>query len=207
MRDRLARAGFKEKLLGEHQPPVTHYQLGEEQGSFYAEFLTPLIGGEYDREGNRRATTQKAGIISQSLRYVDLLLASPWKVDLSPADGFLFEKVKEVRLPNPTCFIAQKLLIHERRDRHARAKDVLYVHDTIELFGASLDALHENWNKTARQELSKNAIRTIKEAAFVLFSNVSDDIRGASRAAAGRALEPERIRELCYAGLQIIFNG
>jgi hypothetical protein len=39
----------------------------------------------------------------------------------------------------------------------------------------------------------------------VLFSNVSDEIRGASQAAAGRALTPERIRELCYAGLKVIF--
>jgi hypothetical protein len=120
LRDRLTHAGFKEKFLGEHQPPATHYQLGDDEGPFYVEFLTPLIGGEYDREGNRRATTQVAGITSQNLRYVDLLLASPWKVDLFPANGFLFEKVKEVRVPSPTRFIAQKLLIYERRDRRAR---------------------------------------------------------------------------------------
>jgi hypothetical protein len=139
------------------------------------------------------------------LRYVDLLLASPWKVDLFPADGFLFEKVKEVRVPSPTRFIAQKLLIYERRDRRARAKEILYLHDTIELFGASLNVLQEEWKGSARQELSKNAILTIEEAALVLFSKVSDEIRGASQAAAGRALTPERIRELCYAGLRVIF--
>jgi hypothetical protein len=155
LRDRLTHAGFKEKFLGEHQPPATHYQLGDDEGPFYVEFLTPLIGGEYDREGNRRATTQVAGITSQNLRYVDLLLASPWKVDLFPANGFLFEKVKEVRVPSPTRFIAQKLLIYERRDRRARAKEILYLHDTIELFGASLDVLQEEWKESARQELSK----------------------------------------------------
>ena len=206
LRECLARAGFKEKFLGEHQPPVTHYQLGDEEGSFYAEFLTPLIGSEYDRDGNRRATTHVAGITSQNLRYVDLLLGSPWKVDLSPANGFLLEKVKEVRLANPTRFIAQKLLIHEQRDRRARAKDILYLHDTIELFGASLDALQEEWKGSARQELSENAIRTVEGAGGVLFSKISDDIRSAGQAAAGRALTPERIRELCYAGLKAIFK-
>ena len=60
LRDRLASAGFKERFLGEHQPPATHYRLGDEEGSFYVEFLTPLIGGEHDREGNLRATTRVA---------------------------------------------------------------------------------------------------------------------------------------------------
>jgi hypothetical protein len=197
LRDRLAHAGFKEKFLGEHQPPATHYQLGDEEGSFYVEFLTPLIGGEYDREGNRRATTQVAGITSQNLRYVDLLLASPWKVDLSPADGFFFDKVKEVRVPSPTRFIAQKLLIYERRDRRARAKEILYLHDTIELFGASLDVLQEEWKGSARQELSKNAILTIEEAALVLFSKMSDEIRGGAVCSfhrRGEVVEPRRTR-------------
>lgn len=34
LRDRLASAGFKERFLGEHQPPATHYRLGDEEGSF-----------------------------------------------------------------------------------------------------------------------------------------------------------------------------
>ena len=35
--------------------------------------------------------------------------------------------------------MAQKLLIHEQRERRSRAKDILYLHDTIELLGAALD--------------------------------------------------------------------
>lgn len=38
LRARLASAGFKEQFLGEHRPPATHYQLGDKEGSFYAEF-------------------------------------------------------------------------------------------------------------------------------------------------------------------------
>ena len=75
LRDRLASAGFKERFLGEHQPPATRYRLGEEEGSFYVEFLTPFIGSEHDRDGNLRATTRVAGVTSQNLRYVDLLRA------------------------------------------------------------------------------------------------------------------------------------
>jgi hypothetical protein len=64
----LIAANFKEQFLGEDQPPTTHYQLGDEAGAFYAEFLTPLIGSEYDRDGKRRATTRVAGVTSQNLR-------------------------------------------------------------------------------------------------------------------------------------------
>jgi hypothetical protein len=207
LRDRLASAGFKEKFLGEHQPPATHYQLGDEEGSFYAEFLTPLIGGEYDRDGNLRATARVGGITSQNLRYVDLLLGSPWNVELSRATGFPFENAKQIQIAHPTRFIAQKLLIQDRRERRSRAKDILYLHDTIELFGDSLDVLQEEWNLGTKQALSENAIRTVEGAADGLFSKVSEDVRGAVQAAAGRALTPERMQELCYAGLKLIFEA
>jgi hypothetical protein len=123
LRQRLTSAGFRERFLGEHQPPATRYQLGDEEGSFYVEFLTPLIGSEHDRRGNRRATRRVAGVTSQNLRYVDVLLGSPWKVKLSQANGFPFEDPKQIQIAHPTRFMAQKLLIHDRRERRSRAKD------------------------------------------------------------------------------------
>jgi len=206
LRDRLTSAGFKEQFLGEHQPPATHYRLGDEEGSFYVEFLSPLIGSGHDRRGNRRATTRVAGVTSQNLRYVDLLLGSPWKVELSKANGFPFENPKQIQIAHPTRFMAQKLVIHDRRERRFRAKDILYLHDSIELFGASLDVLGEEWNLAVRPALSNSAVRTIESAADVLFSKVTDDIRSAVQAAAGRALTPEGVQELCRAGLKIVFG-
>ena len=111
-----------------------------------------------------------------------------------------------IRIAHPTRCMAQKLLIHDRRERRSRAKDILYLHDTIELFGASLDVLGEEWKLTAIPELSESAIRTIEASADAVFSKVTDDIRGAAQAAAGRALTPERIQELCRAGLQAGFG-
>lgn len=204
LRDRLTRADFKERFLGDDQPPATHYELGEGGGAFYAEFLTPLIGSEYDRKGNRRATAQVGGITSQNLRYVELLLDSPWMIELSRANGFSFEAPKHVRIAHPTRFMAQKLLIHEKRNRHSRAKDILYLHDTIELLGGSLDVLREEWTRM-RQALSEGAIRTVERAVDTMFSKVTDDIRGAAQAAAGRALTPQAVQELCRAGLKIVF--
>ena len=100
--------------------------------------------------------------------------------------------------------MAQKLLIHEKRDRHSRAKDILYLHDTIELLGGSLDVLTEEWDRL-KQELSEGAIRTVERAVDTMFSKITDDIRGAAQAAAGRGLTPQAVQELCRAGLKIVF--
>lgn len=145
-------------------------------------------------------------MISQNLRYVELLLGSPWTVELSRAEGLPFKNAKQVQIAHPTRFMAQKLLIHRRRERRSRAKDILYLHDTIELFGASLDVLQQEWKLGARQSLSRNAIQLVEGAADAMFSKVSEDVRGAVQAAAGRALTPDEMRELCYAGLKIIFE-
>jgi hypothetical protein len=38
-----------------------------------------------------------------------------------------------------------------------------------------------------------------------MFSKMTDDIRGAAQTAAGRALTPQAVQELCRAGLKIVF--
>ena len=119
------------------------------------------------------------GITSQKLRYVELLLDSPLNVELSRANGFPFEKPKQVRIAHPTRFMAQKLLIHEKRDRHSRAKDILYLHDTIELLGGSLEVLREEWNRL-RQEPSHGAILIVERAVDTMFSKMTEDVRGAA---------------------------
>jgi len=53
--ERLIANGFRAELLGRHKPPATHYQLRAQSGGFYAEFLTPLIGGAYARGGKKSA--------------------------------------------------------------------------------------------------------------------------------------------------------
>jgi hypothetical protein len=136
-----------------------------------------------------------------------VLLGSPWKVKLSQANGFPFEDPKQIQIAHPTRFMAQKLLIHDRRERRSRAKDILYLHDTIELFGVSLDVLREEWELAVKPTLSESPVRTIEGAADTAFSKVTDDIRGAAQAGAGRALTPEGVQELCRAGLKIVFGA
>lgn len=57
VRKRLLEAGFEEEFIGEDRPPATHYHYGK-GGGFYAEFLAPLEGSEYDRHGKRKATKE-----------------------------------------------------------------------------------------------------------------------------------------------------
>ena len=87
IREALEQAGFKGRFSRDNTPPVTHYHLGEDDGGFYAEFLTPLLGAEVKRSGKPDVTASKAGINAQKLRYLDLLLVAPWSVRLGPEVG------------------------------------------------------------------------------------------------------------------------
>jgi hypothetical protein len=140
IRTRLLSQGFKEEFVGDVHPPVTHYHLGGGTSGFYAEFLTPLVGGEYDRNHKRKATIEVAGIASQQLRHIDLLLKHPWSIDFE-LEGF----AAQIQIANPVSYLAQKILIHAKRSRGDRAKDILYLRDTLEVFGARLPELRELW--------------------------------------------------------------
>jgi len=145
----LTRAGFGRTFLGEDAPPVTHYHLEDDAG-FYAEFLVPLQGGEFTRHGRRDVTVEKAGITAQKLRHLDVLLEAPWSVHLEPGPDMPLERPADVLLPNPVSFIVQKLLIHEKRRPNKQAQDLLYIHDTLELFGGALEDLRTVWRNQVR---------------------------------------------------------
>jgi Nucleotidyltransferase len=199
-------SGFQEEKLGEAQPPAVHYRLVSGETGFYAEFLTPLEGNEYKRGGRRDATTRIAGVSSQKLRHIDLLLRTPWAVEIGATNGYPTAETRRVQLPTPASFLAQKILIHHKRDLIGRAKDVLYLHDTIETFGGALPAIREEWETNVKPGLHRNAIRQVEKAADVLFAEVDDTIREAARIALGRKLTPESIRELCSYGWNQLFS-
>jgi hypothetical protein len=205
IRQRLLDSGFEEELLGDHQPPVTHYRLGGETSGFYVEFLTPLTGSVRKRDKKADSTTRIAGVTSQKLRYLDLLLHSPWSVTLDQSNGFPVSQPTDVCIANPASYIAHKLLIHSMRPPNERAKDVLYIHDTIEVFGSSLQRLREEWLGQIREDLHKNSLRRIDTAISSLFQNVTDIFREAALMAVGRNLSPERIVNRCHFGLTKIF--
>jgi hypothetical protein len=202
--DRLRAYGFTEEFLGDDRPPATHYALRDEASGFYAEFVTPLTGGAYDRRSKRKATIQIAGVTSQQLRHIDVLLIDPWVVDFEFTGGA--EERKTLQIANPACFLAQKILIHSKRNREDRARDVLYVHDTLEVFGGRLDQLRAEWQTRIAPRLHRNHAQAVRKAPDRLFGEITDAIRNASIAAAGRDLTPESVRETCRFGLQHLFT-
>jgi hypothetical protein len=206
LQERLKASGFEEVFLGDHHPPVTQYSLGENSGGFYAEFLTPLMGGSENR-GKPTATVKVAGVTSQKLRYIDLLLHSPWHVTLSDSTGFSVKKPMRVQIPNGASYLAQKLLIHEKRDSRERAKHAVYIHDTIQTFGRSLAQLQGEWTENVKPMLHARAAAKVTNSADVLFGEVTDMIRNASIEAGstGRILAPRELREVCHTGLKQIF--
>jgi hypothetical protein len=203
---RLAANGFEAEFLGHHRPPAAHYRLSDLGVHFYAEFLTPLVGGTVDRTGKQNATQSLGGVSSQNLRHIEVLLAAPWSVALSAANGFPFEIETGVQIANPVSFLAQKILIHRRRNRDERAKDILYMHDTIDTFATRIDDLGVEWLSDIRHQLHVSNVRTVQSAATTLFGAVVDPIRAASRIVQGRNLNPEAIRETCNVGFNRIFR-
>lgn len=201
----LLEAGFAEEFLGEDHPPVTHYALGNSNGAFYAEFLTPLMGSGIKRNKQPDSTKSAAGITAQKLRHLEILLIEPWSIVLGPDEEFPLEKPTIVQVANPVSFVAQKLLIQNVRRPDKRAQDTLYIHDTLELFGAELPALNELWKTRILPELSKKDDCGIQESAHECYSAVTDVIRDAARIPADRQLSPERIQQLCQEALAEIF--
>lgn len=111
--ERLAANGFEAEFLRHNRPPAAHYRLVDPGILFYAEFLTPLIGGAVTRRGRQNATQRVGGISSQTLRFIEVLLAAPWSVSLSAANGFPLANETRVQIASPVSFLAQKALIME----------------------------------------------------------------------------------------------
>jgi hypothetical protein len=200
LRTALANAGFTEQLFGDDAPPATHYGLGDEDDGLYAEFLTPLSGSEMKR-GKRDATVRTAGITAQKLRYLDVLLLKPWSVRVGPDREVPIAADVELFVANPTSFIVQKLLIHSDRPPRKKAQDILYIHDTLELFGGSLGELRRLWLEDVRSAMPSKTARRAEAVAGELFAEVTDMIREAARIPQDRQLAPENVQRACEYGL------
>jgi hypothetical protein len=131
----------------------------------------------------------------------------PWSVDLQPNDQMPLAAPATILLPNPVTFIAQRILIRTRRDSDKQAQDVLYIHDTLELFGHDLDVLRDLWTSTVRRELTSKLARSVERLQQEQFRDVTDVIRNAIRIPQDRKLTPEGLRTACAYGLEAIFEA
>ncbi len=202
LRERLLAHGFREEFLGDDRPPVTHYHLAGNDVGFYVEFLTPLVGGEFTRAGERDVTTPIVGVSAQKLRHLDMLLISPWTVKLQPRAAPC-----SVLIANPVSYLAQKLLISAGRKPGERAKDILYIHDTLALFGRSLTELHDVWINDVTAVIGSRTAAQVRRHRDRLFTDVTDAIRHAVTMAPGRGLTPEGVLEVCREGLGRVLDG
>ena len=203
----LDEAGFKEELSGEVTPPVIHYRLGDEDAGFFAEFLTVKKGDGHRRDGKPDLTISKAGITAQKLRHLELLLKAPWKVHIEAKAKIPIQRPVDLLVPNAVSFIIQKVLIQKRRAPEKRPQDVLYIHDTLQLFAASLEELRGIWENEVKPSMSPTTAKRAIASAFELFKEITDDIRTASLIPADRSLKPNDIRDAINYGFVEIFGN
>jgi hypothetical protein len=146
------------------------------------------------------------GVSSQLLRYIEILLVSPWSVELSEESGFPLSPKRTVQIANPASFIAQKILVHHQREHRDRAKDLLYMHDTVDVFSENLQEPGQIFLKDIAPHLHPRSVAELEKASGKLFGKVDDAIREASLMATGRTLSPQRLAETAQAGLKEIFG-
>ena len=175
--ERLADLGLRATPSGEDTPPATRYVL-DSAPTHYVQFVTHRTGSGLGRDGRRHATKVIGGAVAERLPHVDILMRSPWKVELSRELGFpVGEERLELLIANPATFVAQKLLVLDRRDPRDAAKDLVYVHDTLLIFAPALEALADLWNDAVRP--SPRMAREIGRRCRKLSERPTDDIRRA----------------------------
>lgn len=200
----LIEKGFQEELAGEFRPPTAHYTLGNEQSGFYAEFLTPLVGSGRKKNGDQDATLAIGGISAQKIRHLDILMVDPWIVKVGPENGMPLKVSFDLQVANPLCFMAQKFLIKQNRPRGKQAQDLLYVHDTIQLFGHLLTDFKASWQKTVGPALA-GAENTVLNECKEAFEHITDTIRDAAAIPQDRKISPEEFQATCkYAFSEIM---
>ena len=195
LREKLQQAGFRELAEGVDYPAYSYRPTGD--GQIYLQFIAPRIGSGRKRDGTLDRILRFSGIHAERLPHVDVLLHQPWLTDVSGESPAV-----RLWVVNPVAYLVQKLLVFEQR-RDKRAKDLLYVFDTLAIFGDSLADLGAEAAGLV-PEPSRSALNTLRFAArerCFRESGLSHD--AAAIAASQRARPPSsaQIVAACRAGL------
>jgi len=141
--DLLEKAGFECKLLGNFEEPIVKYYPTEiKESKYYVEFLSPLSGSGTKRNGKPDLieTIQK-DLSAQKLRYLDLLMKSTSKVHTSSISDLQEQPDLIVRIPDPSMYIMQKILILKERGPTGQNKEYAYIYQTLTCFRKHLKSL------------------------------------------------------------------
>ncbi len=195
---RLEAAGFDRRLAGTNKLPVMKFVARDSDG-FYVELIAPLVGGSTDRRGMPRTVVQVGGATAQLLRHVELLLFEPWEIELG--EGVT------VRVANPASYLVQKMLTRrEGMGREKLGKDLLYVHDTLRMFGARLRELRPLGARVLAQ-LHPNHAKAFR--GDIVFESARAELAAATARATGRPSPPDAaaIVATCRVGFAQIFGA
>ena len=205
----LQAGGFKARLSGDGNLPVTKCHPEGDENGLYIEFVAQLQGAGVTRSGEPNDILAVSGVTAQKLRHVDLLLLEPWELELSEPRGFeVGTNGIVVQVANPASYLVQKVLtLRKRRSPAKQSKDALYIHDTLTMFGGSFAALREQAPRVL-ERLPRKTLREFHELCTALFRDKALMIGAEMIAAAtGRANPPsaETIATVCAVGLAQIF--
>jgi len=155
LHESLESAGFKRELQGDEKPPVSAHLRQTVSGPVKVEFLTTRKGGATRRDGQSNRTRDVGGLTVQCFPTIRLLLLEPWSVRRSIRSAAGDAEVEiEVRVPNPTALIFEKLLIIEtRKTLREQAKDLLYIAELLSAFADSMNVLLDLARDVVRPEL------------------------------------------------------
>ncbi len=141
--DLLEKAGLERKLEGNFEEPIVKYYPTEiKESKYYVEFLSPLSGSGTKRNGKPDLieTIQK-DLSAQKLRYLDLLMKNTSKVHTSSISDLQEQPDLIVRIPDPSMYIMQKILILKERGPTDRNKEYAYIYQTLTCFRKHLKSL------------------------------------------------------------------
>ena len=127
----LSEIGLKEEFTGNCSPPLVKYFPKDRKPPIYVEFLTPLHGSEIKRGVSDITENIQSDLSAQKLRFLDLLLKNPWEINTSSVPAFNKYSNLVVKVPHPSMFIMQKIMISERRTGKSRPKDFAYIYQTL----------------------------------------------------------------------------
>lgn len=126
-------------------------------------------------------------------------MESPWTVTLDEHWGA--GSTLDLQIPNPVSFMVQKLLIHGLRCGGKKSQDILYIHDTLELFAGRMEELGSLWPEHLQPTLHANDVRRMLQLIDSIFGTITDHIRDAAAIPQDRQLDPARMQAMCHVAL------
>lgn len=203
--ERFSSAGFEYEHTGSEFVESGHFRSLADR-TFTVQLLTARRGSGTRRDGTPIRSLRVGGTPVEVLRGLDLLEADPWRARWQSATGGTYE----VAVCHPTAFLLGKLLLTRTQSRPSRrrAKDLLYVADTLALFAG-------NWEHLLREAPSLPArVRPklwadLQVAREESLRPTSDELQFALRmapeSAGTRPQAASDFAEFCRSGLEPVF--